>query len=131
MTCNSFSWTDERSNQLLVLKTQREGWRSRSSDEKITSKEQHRQLLQEAVALAFETRRAEMRELKGVSVDDLGVAAGILCELQEHQDAESQLLRGLVDKVTQARLTRSQFGHAIRLVGTWLHGTNLMVRYTV
>ena len=91
--------TDERSNQLLVLKTQRDGWRSYSSDKKIANKDHNRSVLQEAVGIVFENRRAEMRELKGMAVDELDVAVDMLCELQEKQDSESQLLLSLAEKV--------------------------------
>ena len=91
--------TDERSNQLLVLKTQRDGWHSYSSDKKIANKDHNRSVLQEAVGIVFENRRAEMRELKGMAVDELDVAVDMLCELQEKQDSESQLLLSLAEKV--------------------------------
>ncbi|EDO46860.1 predicted protein, partial [Nematostella vectensis] len=77
---------DERDNQLLVLRTKRQAWKERSSQEKLESLDSHRALLQEAVALVCENRRAESGELGTGSVDDVQVAMAVLSELQEYQD---------------------------------------------
>jgi hypothetical protein len=91
---------DERTNQLLSLRMQRQEWKDRSSEDKFSSQDRHRAILQEAIGLVFENRRNEMKELTGNSVDDIKVAAAILSELQEYQDVESRLVTSLPNKVT-------------------------------
>ena len=77
---------------------QQQKWRSGTSEERITNKERHRSILQEAVGIVFENKRSELRE-GHVAIDESVVMTAILGEVQEHQDAESQLLLSLVDKV--------------------------------
>ena len=55
--------------------------------------------MQEAVGIVFENRRVELRETCGAGVDETVVSTATLSDLQEQQDAESQLLLSLVDKV--------------------------------
>ena len=89
----------EKSNQLLVLKTQWQGWRDRSREEKMSTLEQHRALLQEGVAIAFESRKEEARLMSSKPVDDLDIAATLLAELQKEQDLECRNLLEFADKV--------------------------------
>lgn len=91
-------FTDERSNQLLVLKMQRQSWRSSTLEERMANRQHHRSILQEAVGIVFENKRLELRGSQ-VTVDESVVSAAILSDLQEEQDAESQLLLSLVHKV--------------------------------
>lgn len=91
--------SDERSNQLLVLRTQQQGWRNQSSTERLVSKERHYAILQEAAGLVVEDRRADMRVCRGTSPDDLEVAAEIMADLQHQQEVESQMLLSLHSKV--------------------------------
>lgn len=93
--------TDERSNQLLVLRTQHQGWREQSSTERLVSKERHHAILQEAAGLVFEERRSDMRMFRGTSPDDIEVAADIMADLQHAQEIESQMLLGLHGKDIQ------------------------------
>ena len=90
---------DERSNQLLVLRTQHQGWREQSSTERLVSKERHYSILQEAAGLVFEDRRSDMRQSRGSAPDDMEVAADIMADLQHAQEIESQMLLGLHSKV--------------------------------
>lgn len=91
--------SDERSNQLLVLRTQQQGWRNQSSTERLVSKERHYAVLQEAAGLVVEDRRADMRAIRGTSPDDLEVAADIMADLQHQQEVESHMLLSLHSKV--------------------------------
>lgn len=100
--------SDERSNQLLVLRTQQQGWREQSSTERLVSKERHYAILQEAAGLVFEDRRADMRASKGTSPADMEVAADIMADLQHTQDIESQILLGLHSKVKMLQLLTVQ-----------------------
>ena len=93
------SISDERSNQLLVLRTQQQGWRNQSSTERLVSKKRHYEVLQEAAGLVVEDRRADMRAIRGTSPDDLEVAADIMADLQHQQEVESQMLLSLHSKV--------------------------------
>ncbi|XP_032219683.2 trichohyalin [Nematostella vectensis] len=105
---------DERDNQLLVLRTKRQAWKERSSQEKLESRDSHRALLQEAVALVCENRRAESRELGTGSVDDVQVAMAVLSELQEYQDVQSQFLSSLPNKdMLELRRVRDEEVQAI------------------
>lgn len=92
---------DERSNQLLVLRTQHQGWREQSSTERLVSKERHYSILQEAAGLVFEDRRSDMRQSRGSAPDDMQVAADIMADLQHAQEIESQMLLGLHSKDIQ------------------------------
>ena len=100
--------SDERSNQLLVLRTQQQGWREQSSTERLVSKERHYAILQEAAGLVFEDRRADMRVSKGTSSTDMEVAADIMADLQHKQDIESQMVLGLHSKVKMPQLSTIQ-----------------------
>lgn len=91
--------SDERSNQLLVLRTQQQGWRNQSSTERLVSKERHYAVLQEAAGLVVEDRRADMRAIRGASPDDVEVAADIMADLQHQQEVESHMLLSLHIKV--------------------------------
>ena len=95
---------DERSNRLLVLRTQRQSWRERSSDERLVSKDHHYAILQEAAGLVFEDRRLDQRAARGTSLEDLQVAADIMADLQHHQDVESHMLSTLHSKVCRGIL---------------------------
>ncbi len=92
-------FSDERSNQLLVLKTQWQGWHHRSTEDKLQSIEQHRALLQEAVSIVFETKKEELRLLSPSAVDDLTVACNLLCDLQLSQEAECKSIINFHEKV--------------------------------
>ena len=94
----AFEIADERSNQLLVLKMQRQSWRSSSFEQRVANRQRHRSILQEAAGIVFENKRLELRR-SHVGVDESAVSAAILSDLQEEQDAESQLLLSLVHKV--------------------------------
>lgn len=93
------SISDERSNQLLVLRTQQQGWRNQSSTERLVSKERHYAILQEAAGLVVEDRRADLRVCRGTAPNDLEVAADIMADLQHQQEVESQMLLALHSKV--------------------------------
>ena len=97
--CVCVNIPDERSNQLLVLRTQHQGWREQSSTERLVSKERHYSILQEAAGLVFEDRRSDMRQSRGSAPDDMQVAADIMADLQHAQEIESQMLLGLHSKV--------------------------------
>ena len=97
--CVCVNIPDERSNQLLVLRTQHQGWREQSSTERLVSKERHYSILQEAAGLVFEDRRSDMRQSRGSAPDDMEVAADIMADLQHTQEIESQMLLGLHSKV--------------------------------
>lgn len=91
--------SDERSNQLLVLRTQQQEWRNQSSTGRLVSKERHHAILLEAAGLVLEDRRADMRAIRGASPDDLEVAADIMADLQHQHEVESQMLLSLHSKV--------------------------------
>ena len=97
--CVCVNIPDERSNQLLVLRTQHQGWREQSSTERLVSKERHYSILQEAAGLVFEDRRSDLRQSRGSAPDDMQVAADIMADLQHAQEIESQMLLGLHSKV--------------------------------
>jgi len=88
---------DGRANHSLVLKTQWQGWRDRNTEDKMASLEQHRALLQEAVAIVFESRKEEAKLLT-TNVDDLSIATQLLSELQRQQEMESRGLLNFSDK---------------------------------
>ena len=90
---------DGRANQLLVLKTQWQGWRDKNTEDKLAHLEQHRALLQEAVALVFENRKEQLRATSSVH-DDLAVAAMLLSDLQRQQGNECKGLMSFNDKVS-------------------------------
>eukprot|EP00794_Sanderia_malayensis_P006079 gene6079-6782_t len=90
--------SDERSNQLLVLKTQWQGWQSRGRDEKISAIEQHRIILQEAISIVFENKKDSMRLLSPNTVDDLAVACSLVSALQFQQDNDSKNIINFNDK---------------------------------
>ncbi|PFX16028.1 hypothetical protein AWC38_SpisGene19720 [Stylophora pistillata] len=102
---------DERSNQLLVLRTQQQGWRKQSTTERLVSKERHYVILQEAAGLVIEDRRADLRVYRGTSPDDQEVAADIMADLQHHQEAESQMLLTLHGKDMQELFRLRQLEH--------------------
>ena len=81
-----------------MLKTQWQGWRDRSAEDKMASLEQHRALLQEAVALVFENRKEESR-LLATNADDIAIASQMLSELQRQQELECKGLINFSDKV--------------------------------
>lgn len=83
---------------------QRQAWKERSTADKLSSRDHHRAILQEAVGLVFENRRHEMKELGGTTVDDIQIATAILSELQESQDIQSRLISSLPNKVTNNAL---------------------------
>ena len=69
----------------------------------MASLEQHRALLQEAVAIVFESRKEEAKLLT-TNVDDLSIATQLLSELQRQQEMESRGLLNFADKVWQQKL---------------------------
>ena len=93
-----FDILDGRANQSLVLKTQWQGWRDRNTEDKMTSLEQHRALLQEAVAIVVENRKEESK-LLSTNSDDLAIATQLLSELQRQQELECKGLLSFADKV--------------------------------
>ena len=100
---DSLKIADERSNQLLVLRTQQQAWREQSSSERLVSRGRHAAILQEAAGLVFEDRRADLRVSRGTSPDDVQVAADILADLQHTHEIESQMLLSLHSKVYELK----------------------------
>ena len=87
---------------MLVLKTQWQGWREKNTEDKLVHLEQHRALLQEAVALVFENRKEQLR-VTSSNHDDLAVAAMLLSDLQRQQGNECKGLITFNDKVSLAK----------------------------
>lgn len=100
---SSLIFADGRANQSLVLKTQWQGWRDRNTEDKLATLEQHRALMQEAVAITFENRKEEARVMS-LNADDITIATKLLSELQKQQESECKGLLNFVDKVNQARI---------------------------
>ena len=86
---------EERENQFVVLKTQRQGWRNRSSDDKLASKSFHLRLLQEAVSIVYVNQRLETKEVGA----DKDIAVSLLADLLHQQEIDSETLLAARDQV--------------------------------
>jgi hypothetical protein len=86
---------EERENQFVVLKTQRQGWRNRSSDDKRESKSFHLKLLQEAASILYVNQRLETKET-GAEKD---VAVSLLAKLLHQQEIDAETLLAAKDQV--------------------------------
>jgi hypothetical protein len=78
-----------------VLKTQRQGWRNRSSDDKRESKSFHLKLLQEAVSIVYVNQRFETKET-GAEKD---IAVSLLAKLLHQQEIDAETLLAAKDQV--------------------------------
>ena len=78
-----------------MLKTQRQGWRNRSSEDKLASKSMHLKLLQEAVSIEYVNQRLEMKETGA----DKDVAVALLAKLLHQQELDAETLLAARDQV--------------------------------
>ena len=90
-----YLFKEERENQFVVLKTQRQGWRNRSSEDKLASKAFHLKLLLEAVSTVFVNQRLEIQE-PGADKD---VAVSLLGKLLHQQELDAETLLAARDQV--------------------------------
>ena len=90
-----YVFIEERENQFVVLKTQRQGWRNRSSEDKLESKSFHLKLLQEAVSIVYVNERLEIKE----SGADQGIAVSLLAKLLHQQELDAETLLATRDQV--------------------------------
>ena len=79
----------------MVLKTQRQGWRNRCSEDKLANKAFHLKLLLEAVSTVFVNQRLEMQE-PGADKD---VAVSLLGKLLHQQELDAETLLAARDQV--------------------------------
>ena len=92
-----YLFKEERENQFLVLKTQRQGWRNRSSEDKLASKAFHLKLLQEAVSTVYVNQRLEMKD----TAADKDVTVSLLGKLLHQQELDAETLLTATDQVRQ------------------------------
>ncbi|XP_078596993.1 uncharacterized protein LOC144873475 isoform X1 [Branchiostoma floridae x Branchiostoma japonicum] len=76
---------DQREERLKELRRKRNQWRARGSEFKVSHRNAHRKILQEASGLYWESRRDT---LGGRSVQDSVVSASVLADVQQKQDME-------------------------------------------
>ena len=97
---------EERENQFVVLKTQRQGWRNRSSDDKLGSKSFHLRLLQEAVIIVYVNLRLETKEVGA----DKDIAVSLLANLLHRQEIDAETLLAARDQTSDEllRIRREQ-----------------------
>ena len=81
-----YYFAEERENQFLVIKTQRQSWRNRSSKEKLETKSFHLRLLQEAVSIVCVNKKLEMND----SGADKTIAITLLAKLLQQQESDAR-----------------------------------------
>ena len=78
-----------------MLKTQRQGWRNRSAEDKLASKSLHLRLLQEAVSIMCVNQRLEMNDPGA----DRDFASTLLAKLLHQQELDAGTLLVTRDQV--------------------------------
>ena len=99
-----YLFKEERENQFVVLKTQRQGWRNRSSEDKLASKAFHLKLLLGAVSTVYVNQRLEMQE-PGTDED---IAVSLLGKLLHQQELDAETLLAARDQVVLISVLRGR-----------------------